>query len=325
MAHHPAMVYIPYLLSGDWYYLEEAQFWASFGLAWVAPGECNWCRGNSLGYIYGSTEPRAEAWSLRSLAEAAFISEDGTPEKAYFEAKLQNNIAAREGKLDVRNGTYYDPRPECKAPCTASAWRYGRDNPGWGIPNPLHFAETGANGALRDPLINYEVTKSEGTPWQQHYLHVAIGHIRDLGYAEIEPQRKALAENLIAQVLSPDYNPYLAAAYRMPLVSKATGNFFTTWAEALNGFNEPHKSAREFPAARLNYPFGYPYILMAALSYAADVKHPDGFLGADAFKWIRGKLKYELFASDPSWAILPRAQQKVVQPAWYRKGKAGQD
>lgn len=326
MAHHPSMVYLPYLLSGDWYYLEELQFWASYSLTWVAPGSCNWCRGDSLGYIYGSSEPRAEAWSLRTLAEAAFASEDLTPEKSYFESKLQNNIAAREGKLDVHNGTYYDPRPECKFPCAASAWRYGRDYPGLNIPNPLHFAELGAFGSLQDPVINYGVTKSEGSPWQHHYLHVAVGHIRDLGYVEIEPQRRALAENLIAQILSPDYNPYMAAAYRLPLISKETGNFFTTWADTLNGFQEPYKSSREFPAERLNIPYGYPYVLLAALSYAADVRHPDGYSGMDAYEWDRGKVNYELLTTDPSWAIKPRritaeaAQMgKVIQPSWYRK------
>jgi hypothetical protein len=191
--------------------MEEQQFWAAYSLAWISPGNCPWCRGNSLGYLYGSTEPRAEAWALRTLAEAAFVSEDFSPEKDYFEKKLQNNIKTREGKLDVQGGTYYDPLPECKYPCTASPWRYGRDYPGQNIPNPLHFAEIGANGALKDPMINYEVTQSEGSPWQHHFLHLANGHIRDLGYVEIEPQRKALAGNLIGQILDPGYNPYLAA------------------------------------------------------------------------------------------------------------------
>ena len=59
---------------------------------------------------------------------------------------------------------------------------------GQNIPNPLHFAEIGAGGALKDIVINYAVTYSEGSPWQQHFLHVANGHIRDLGYVEIEPE-----------------------------------------------------------------------------------------------------------------------------------------
>ena len=215
-------------------------------------------------------------------------------------------------------------------PCTASAWRYGRDFVGRDIPNPLHFAEIGAEGALKDIAINYEVTYSEGSPWQHHFLHLAYGHIRDLGYVEIEPQRRALAGNLIAQILDPGYNPYLAAEYRMPLMSKETKKFFTSWSETLNGFNEPYKSTQEFPAARLATPFAYPYNLRAAASYAADVRNPDGYSGADAYNWIRSKVRYEVLSHDPSWAMVPRqmvsesapgglAAGRVVQPSWYRK------
>lgn len=325
MAHHPAMVYLPYLLSGDWYYLEEQQFWAAYALASIAPGVCGWCRNDSLGYLYGSTELRAEAWMLRTLAEAAFVSEDRSPEKDYFESKLRNNIAAREGKLDVHNGSYYEPAPDCAAPCSTTAWRYGKDYPGRQLPNPLHFAEFGANGGFKDPTINYAVTLSEGSPWQHHYLHVSYAHIQDLGYVEIEPQRRALAENLIGQIMSPDYNAYLAAEYRMPLMDKATNQFFTKWGDVLNGFNEPYRSSKEFPAARLSSPYHYPYVLTAALSCAVGFEHPQGFSSWEAYRWARGQLKYELLGLDPTWALVPRVSASApvsvaqkVKPKWYK-------
>ncbi len=58
-------------------------------------------------WCYVRDQIRADAWVLRTLAHAAFMNPDGTPEKAYFTQKLLNNIAIREGKLDVRNGYGY--------------------------------------------------------------------------------------------------------------------------------------------------------------------------------------------------------------------------
>ena len=75
-AHLPDAFFIPYLLTGDFFYLEQSWFWASFSAAYpVASSAVNYGRGATLdsGAIYMGQE-RAEAWGLRERAETAWMS-----------------------------------------------------------------------------------------------------------------------------------------------------------------------------------------------------------------------------------------------------------
>ncbi len=86
-AHQPSIAFLPYLLTGDHYYLEELLFWANGNLISSSIGT----REGSKGLLRGQ-QVRGQAWSLRTLAQAAYITPDAHPMKAYFNEKLQNNI-----------------------------------------------------------------------------------------------------------------------------------------------------------------------------------------------------------------------------------------
>ncbi len=86
-AHQPSIAFLPYLLTGDHYYLEELLFWANGNLISSSIGT----REGGKGILRGQ-QVRGQAWSLRTLAQAAYIAPDAHPMKAYFNAKLQNNI-----------------------------------------------------------------------------------------------------------------------------------------------------------------------------------------------------------------------------------------
>src|SRR5258706_6961034 len=68
-AHEPSMSYVPYMVTGDLFHLEEMHFWATFNMASIPPES----RGSGLGLVNG-TQVRAQAWSLRSLGDAAYIT-----------------------------------------------------------------------------------------------------------------------------------------------------------------------------------------------------------------------------------------------------------
>ncbi len=93
-AHEPAMSYLPYLVTGDYYYLEELQFWAMYDLLQSNPGY----RENSKG-LFHRTQVRAQAWILRDLASVAYITPDADVLKKQFENFLSTN-------LDWYNATY---------------------------------------------------------------------------------------------------------------------------------------------------------------------------------------------------------------------------
>ncbi|WP_229491727.1 hypothetical protein [Massilia sp. HP4] len=94
--HQPNLTYIPYLLSGDLYYLEELQFWASYNVFSSNPGYRQHAKG-----LLKPIQVRGQAWALRTLAETAYITPDTHPLKRHFLQIVDSN-------LDWYNAEYTD-------------------------------------------------------------------------------------------------------------------------------------------------------------------------------------------------------------------------
>ncbi len=112
-AHQPSIAYLPYLCSGDYFFLEELQFWANYNTIVSNPSYRGFDKG-----LLNHNQTRGQAWTMRTLANAAFITPDDHPLKDYFEKMLQNNIEnynnlypqdPSANKLGVL--TTSDPRP----------------------------------------------------------------------------------------------------------------------------------------------------------------------------------------------------------------------
>jgi hypothetical protein len=86
-SHHPTLAYLPYLITGDYYLLEETLFWGN----WVMFYGDSSRHGGAQGLIVWD-QVRGQAWMLRTLAQAAYAAPDNHPMKGYLEQKLQNNI-----------------------------------------------------------------------------------------------------------------------------------------------------------------------------------------------------------------------------------------
>ncbi|MCF6210132.1 MAG: hypothetical protein L3K24_05575 [Gammaproteobacteria bacterium] len=84
-AHQPSIAYLPYLLTGDHFYLEELLFWATYNFTSMGYST----REEEKGILKGQV--RGQAWSLRTLGQAAYILPDTHPMKRYFTEKLGNN------------------------------------------------------------------------------------------------------------------------------------------------------------------------------------------------------------------------------------------
>ncbi|RED49875.1 cadherin-like domain-containing protein [Aestuariispira insulae] len=101
VAHLPSLTYLPYLLSGSQYYLDELQASANHATAYVWPGwrgENGEIAGNfengDIDWLDGepATQTRAQAWGMREISDAAFIMPDDDPMKDYFENRLDVNL-----------------------------------------------------------------------------------------------------------------------------------------------------------------------------------------------------------------------------------------
>ncbi|HVJ52723.1 MAG TPA: hypothetical protein VM689_09690 [Aliidongia sp.] len=107
-AHEPDLAFVPYLTTGDQYYLDEMEYQASFLLLSMNPGY----RLNAQGLFYPASQMRGVAWNLRDVSNAGWIAPDSDPLKATFNNKVANNIsniqatitpidaAGSEGKID---------------------------------------------------------------------------------------------------------------------------------------------------------------------------------------------------------------------------------
>lgn len=89
-AHQPSFHYVPYILTGSQFYLDELLAQTTYDLAYLSDDR----RSGTEGLFTNSNEVRQYAWMMRTLSDATFITPDDHPLKAYFEEKLENNIAS---------------------------------------------------------------------------------------------------------------------------------------------------------------------------------------------------------------------------------------
>ena len=87
-AHQASYAFIPYLITGDNFYLDEIMFWSAWNLFAVAPDYRDYGKG-----LINRSQIRAQAWALRAIAESAYAIPDTHPEQTYYRARLTNNLA----------------------------------------------------------------------------------------------------------------------------------------------------------------------------------------------------------------------------------------
>lgn len=90
VSHQPALTYLPFLLTGDPYYLEALQFQATWGLGWQPAQSRQGAKGI---LFYGQT--RGYAWSLRNLMQIVKLMPESAPSwllpRSYWQRILDNN------------------------------------------------------------------------------------------------------------------------------------------------------------------------------------------------------------------------------------------
>jgi hypothetical protein len=306
IAHQPGLAFVPYLVTGDWFYLEELQFWASRNLLEATDGTCAWCRHDDWAFISESNaETRGLAWGLRSVGHAAFFTPDGTPEKTYFQEKFENNVAIREGVMNITNGTYHDPDP-------ASMWSWGRNVVAAGVANPLRFPHrTLGTTATPAPAAGGKACIAESA-WMYNLNHITWGHLEELGFSSIRPLRLEAAKNLLQQILDPEYPKSLLGAAYLPTRGLSDRCVdpppFASWKDVADSVPDSERTAAEgrWKAGAGDAEFGYPSIALAAASFLSGIADPLGS-GDDAWNWIKSNVVNQgTFNANPKWAILPR-------------------
>ncbi|ALK99285.1 hypothetical protein AB595_27415 [Massilia sp. WF1] len=275
-AHQPAFAYLPYMLTGDYYYLEELQFWAMWNQFSSNPGY----RQNVKGLLQ-QEQVRAQAWSLRTLAEAAYITPDSDRLKSHFTQILNSN-------LDWYNATYTNNTSANKLGIIVNGYALGYNN-GSGM-----------------------------APWMDDFFTSAVGHTADLGFDKATALLKWKAQFSVARMTAPGTCWIDGAPYALNVRTNSTSPFFTTYAEA---YKATHTSdfvalacGSSAMAASLKLKVGemtgyaaatagYPANMQPALAYTANVM---GTAGKTAWAVFMNRSVKPDYSTAAQFDIVPR-------------------
>lgn len=282
-SHHWDGWSVPYLLTGDYWDLEELYFWAAYGAGLYGTGD-SWTRGApGMGGL--TSQIRGQAWLLRTRAHAAFLAPDNSAEKSYLKTLMDDALSVEEGGRNI-TGTPYQGN---------AAWTWGRtvsDKRGL-AGSPLHTVGYGDSSFMTN--LDPAVTADGGQGWEWSFFMTVVGRVNELGFPA-GPLLHWLAPWTIGQLTDPGYNPYLISEYQMPVSAKATNNWFTTWSGVRSGFVAGERNITSFTAN----------VIYAVVYYGSASFLTGEPSGQAAWTWIQSKL-----AGHPElaerWALLPRA------------------
>ncbi|MBI3231976.1 MAG: fibronectin type III domain-containing protein, partial [Candidatus Doudnabacteria bacterium] len=302
-AHQHDLFSVIYALSGDFFYLEELQFWVSWGtIVYNDGGSTTWWGRGPTGAEAGIfDQTRGDAWVFRNRLHAAFMTPDSTPEKALFNTWIDDAIGNWEGRRDI-TGSQYQGNAEWTWSNTAGKGQHG----GFGVP-PLHNWEHYVLGVTSP--VSSAVSAVETSPWMENMLIWSLGRAKELGY----PTDKLLSwvgSHLIGELTDPSYNPYASGAFRMSVARLSDGAWHTNWAEVMSSFEPTFDPVSSFNG-QISDPGSYDYIALGATSMLTN--EPGG---SQAWNWISGKLSNQaVLNSNPKWAILPRSISQIPAPS----------
>ncbi|NUM37036.1 MAG: hypothetical protein HUU50_21045, partial [Candidatus Brocadiae bacterium] len=297
-AHQPDPYSVLYMLTGDFWYLEQMYFWASWSAAAHNGGPEVWYGRGPAGCGGIQGEIRGEAWVFRSRVRTAFLAPDGSEEKAYFAKLIEDAIAIWEGQRNI-TGTSYENTAQWKWGNTIGKGMWeGSDIPA------LHFWQRGNAAHVNDESVDSNTTLEAIAPWQLNFMMFSLGHARELGY-KTDALAKWLAE-LIVQSVN-EFGVDKMSAYRMPTVSKKENKFFANYNEMKDGYNSAY-SFKEFFESNLRDPVhGYAYILIPSVAMAKDTGIEGGKEAWNAVK--QQILIFPAVNYYPKWVIFPRSSE----------------
>ena len=274
--HQPNLAYLPYLVTGDHYYLEELQFWAMYDVFSSNPGYRKDAQG-----LLAPEQVRGQAWGLRTLGEAAYITPDGHPLKRPLNTILESNLA-------WYNTTY------------------------------THNPEANKLGVI---VNGYAVIYKNNTalaPWQDDFFTAAVGHLAELGFRNAEPLLKWKARFPLGRMTGDGACWIAGANYTWTVRASAAAPLFKSIGEAYAATVGPEVAALPCASDRMaallkqkrgdmgGYSAeiaGFPSNMQPALAYAAGV---GGEAGRKAWAAFMARSVKPDYGHSPQFAIIPR-------------------
>lgn len=176
-AHMHTHAQLAYLVTGDWWYMQEQAFLGHYIFGWTQKdGATHGGRLGSWGYLKtNEANHRPLAWLLWNVWRASLVVPDADPQKAYLREKLGDQLAILEGYWNITNGDYYQA-------CTTnpfapynegSRWCWGRLVSGFAMKYPLNLSEA-RGGTDTTVNLNTGLVKRGASPWIDNFVALGI-------------------------------------------------------------------------------------------------------------------------------------------------------
>lgn len=322
VSHLPSYAYLPFLVTGRWWFLEEMQFWATYTYGCLNRVD----RGGDAG-IYATSQVRGRSWGLNVLAQSAALTPSSHANYAEF-------VSSWESNTDLFRRRFVD----------------GTDTSVGDWVHPQGFMGSYSGDAGEPSLYGYPTDTVSARPawydagYQHNYMTAVFGYSSDIGIpqsAQSISDHAAVRNHSYKQVigragdgLSGRYNWRRFITFAYPIGTDETGLPVETkytaaqsYAEALTGFGladiDPTYGGtlkRTFSASvgDIDLPSGttasHEYGASALAGLAMAVEH--GVEGAtEAWNRISGASNFSVFGPfltdvEPNWSVLPRS------PSW---------
>ncbi len=232
--HQPSMAYLPYLVTGDYFYLEELQFWATYNVAGISPVYREHEKG-----LMKAVQVRGQAWSLRTMGQVAYITPDAHAMKQYFIDMLNFN-------LDFYNTTYT-----------------------LGQPNQLGVLD----GSGKDAFQSIAYTTAAGlktglAPWMDDFFTWSTGYLVELGFAKAKPLLDWKAKFSVGRLTDPGFCWVDGALYNITVRASVSSPLFTTFNQAYLATMRAGLGSIESPSGPMLNSTGQDYLSLTCGSQA---------------------------------------------------------
>ena len=270
IAHQPSLSYIPYLITGERFFLDELIFQTSWNLLSIDPG----LRQNNNKIInpwHGQV--RAQAWSMRTHARAASITPDDHPLKKYFLNTLDDGF-----DFYIRN---YINKVETDDKALS------------------HTNNSEIYGWIDTYLVNGMVK-----PFMQDFFAMSVAMVGGLQYNKAKQITNYHANWSSGRYLRHEFHPRNANLYEWH-VGKNKDSRFLKWEEVAQ-YNFAKDIFTTEPRAFPGYPESSNDFAASARAaqamIASQVYHPQN---AVAYAYVLSETKHQKVYLNSQWAIVP--------------------
>ena len=293
-AHMPDLNYVPYLTTGSPYQLTQLQAEANYALSSTPPTwGSQWLIDGKYpaGFVLdGFNQIRAEAWDLREVAEAAYLTPNNDPLKTYFVSQLQSNMQALVQQYIVD-----------------------------GIDSKY--------GQIQG-FVGYNAGLLEVAPFEEDYLVTSLAEVAGMGIPQASAQAVQMLkwmDNFVAGLFTngPNgYNPLNGTPYWLAITDPTTGTPYATWAQ-FQSANVTLGNLSANPTGLADYPLdtqgGYPAIAAAAL--ADEITYTQMPRAIQAYGYVVSQIAYAFaqagqsetaaYQLNPEWSQMPKLPDGV--------------